>query len=242
MNAPNTLDLDDDLDSLDLLSEVERVFGVEISDQEVIALVTVGDLYRVVAGKLRGAGGEKCQTSMAFYRIRRALQAVLGDVEIRPSTSLRALWHRSPRSLAEQVQRHCDLRLAPLRPTPIGGLGGLMVVATLFGAPILMIAEVDGGAILALAGCLAAVGVLLIRLDPQAFEPMATVGDLARRTATGNYGALVRLGGRSNPTAIWEALVDVCGAFADPLPPEQIDSSTVILRSQFEKSRRLSSM
>lgn len=237
MTGPNTLGLDDDLDSVELLIAIERAFDIKISDQEAASVITMGDLYEAVAAKLQGAGGEKCRTSMAFYRVRRALRAVVGDADICPDTSLRAIWSGAPKALFEQAQRHCDLRLASLSSTDISGFGALMIVAVIFGGPILLIAKVNGWLILALAVAFITAGYVLIRSDPLAFGATVTVGDLAQRTATQNYGVLVGLGGRSDANAIWDALVEVAASFSESLPPERIDRTTVILASQLEKAR-----
>jgi hypothetical protein len=237
MSAPNSLGLDDDLDSVELLIAIERAFDIKISDQDAATVTTMGDLHDLVTSKLDGAGGEKCRTSMAFYRVRRALRAVVGDMDIRRDTSLSEIWSRSPKLLFERAQPHCDLRLASLSSTDVTGFGGLLIVVMIFGAPILLVANVNGWLIFALAGGLTAVGFLLTRLDPLAFGPMATVGDLAQRTATQNYGTLVGLGGRSDATAIWSALVEIASATSENLPAEKIGRTTIILQSQFEKAQ-----
>jgi hypothetical protein len=238
MSARNTLGLDDDLDSVELLIAIERAFDVKISEQEATGVSTVGDLHDLVTSKLEGTGGEMCRTSMSFYRVRRALKAVLGNVDIRPETPLSAIWERSPKLLFAQMQRHCDLRLAPLCSTDVSGFGALLIVAAIFGAPILLIAQVNGWLILAFAGALCCAGFALTRLDPLAFGPtMVTVGDLARRTATQNYGALVSLGGRTDAQAVWKALVEVASASSENLSAEKIERDTIILQSQFERAR-----
>ena len=111
------------------------------------------------------------------------------------------------------------------------------MAAGILGAPILYAANVNEWLVLALAGGLPA-GFMLTRLDPLAFGPtMVTVGDLARQTATRNYGALVSLGGRSNAKAIWDALAEVASPFSENLPPDKIERATVLLQSQFERAR-----
>lgn len=238
MTTPNTLGLDDDLDSVGLVLAIERAFAVNISDQEAGSVSTMGDLHDLLVSKLEGSGGKKCQTSMAFHQVRRALKAVLGDIDIRPKTALSAIWEKAPRLLYARAQPHCDLRLASLSSTGISGIGGLLIVAVIFGAPILLIANVNGWLILALAGALTIACFILMRLDPLAFGPrMVTVGDLARRTAIQNYGALVKLDGRSDAKAIWDALVEVAGADSECLSPLEIKRSTFILQSQFERAR-----
>lgn len=237
MTAPNTLGLDDDLDSVDLLIAIERTFDFKISQEDASIVSTMGDLHDLLVSKFEHAGGGKCQTSMAFYRVRRALKAVLGDIEIRPDTALSAIWNGSPKQLFQRAQHHCDLRLASLSRTNMSGFGGLLIAAAVFAAPILLFAKVDGWLILALAAGFFAPGFALTRLDPLAFGPsMVTVGDLARRTANQNYGVLVSLGGRSNAQAIWDALAEVAATFSD-LPPEKIERATVILQSQFIKAQ-----
>jgi len=238
MSEPNTLGLDDELDSVELLIAIERALDVKISDQEASTVATMGDLHQIVASKLEGAGGEKCRTSMAFYRARRALQAVTGRNDIRPETPLSGLRAGSPRSLFAEAQEHCDLRLAPLSGTNMSGIGALLIVAVLVGAPILLIAKINGWLILSLAAGFIASGVALIRLDPLSFgRDMQTVGDLARIMVSDNYGALVRLGGRSDADAVWAALVELAARGSESLTAEEIEPGTIILQSQFQKAQ-----
>lgn len=233
MTAPNTLGLDDDLDSVELVIAIERAFDIKVADQDAAQIYSMGDLHDLVMRSLDGAGGEKCQTSMSFYRVRRFLKLVVGDIDISPSTQLKSLWTKSPRRLFDQVQRYCDLRLAPLTQTNVTGLGALIVLAALLGLPVLLIARSDAS-ILATAGALLVVGFALTRLDPLAFGEMTTVGDLARRTAMQNYGTLARNGGRTSSDTIWEALVEIAQPFSENLSTAQIERDTVILQSQFD--------
>lgn len=238
MSAPNTLGLDDDLDSVELVIAIERAFDITIADEEAVTVTTMGELHDIVAAKLAGAGGEKCQTSMSFYRVRRALRAVVGDVDLRPNTQLASIWEGSPRLLSKRLQNECELRVAPFAQTNMSGFGALFIVAVIFGAPILLIAKVNGWWILALSAAFVIGGWALIRLDPYAFgKEIQTVGDLARKTALQNYGMLARDGGRCDPESIWDALVEIGGRFSERLPAEQIERDTVILQSQFDKPR-----
>lgn len=238
VSEPNTLGLDDDLDSVELLIAIERALDVKISDQEASTVATMGDLHQIVVSKLKGTGGDKCRTSMAFYRARRALQAVTGRNDIRPVTPLSDLGGGSPRSLFAEAQKHCDLRLAPLSGTNMGAIGALLILAALVGAPILLIAHINGWLILALAVGFIASGMALIRLDPLSFgRELQTVGDLARIMVSDNYGALIRLGGRSDADAVWAALVELAARGSESLRAEQIKPGTIILQSQFQKAQ-----
>ncbi|HRE42721.1 MAG TPA: hypothetical protein PKY87_01990 [Terricaulis sp.] len=236
MGARNTLGLDDDLDSVELLIAIERVFDIQISDQDAAHITTMGDLYDLLTSKVEG-GGEMCRSSMAFYRVRRALRAVLGDVDIRPDTPLRAIWNSAPKSLMAQAQQHCALRLPHLFNTNMGGIGAVLIAAAIFGIPILLIAQTNGWLILAFAAALTAVGITLGRLDPLSFGSLQTVGDLTARTATQNYGALARLGARTDNQSIWEALAEVASDASETLSAQEIAPDTIILQSQFNKAR-----
>jgi acyl carrier protein len=79
------------LDAVELILRIEEEFSITISDEEAAASVTVGDLFRVVLGKLDVNPG--CLSSKAFYVTRRALVDVLGVPRrsIRPSTKLSLL-------------------------------------------------------------------------------------------------------------------------------------------------------
>ena len=114
---------------------------------------------------------------------------------------------------------------------------GLLIAAAIFGAPVLVIANVNGWLIFDLAASLIAAALGLTRLDPLSFGPtMVTVGDLARQTALQNYGILAGQGGRADAQTIWEALVEVTGACSEYPPSDKIERGAVILQSQFEES------
>jgi len=49
----NTVDLGDDLDDVEMLEAIEKIFGIEIKDREAEKLITMGDLYELVNEKLK---------------------------------------------------------------------------------------------------------------------------------------------------------------------------------------------
>lgn len=49
----NTVDLGDDLDDVEMLEAIEKIFGIEIKDSEAEKLITMGDLYELVNEKLK---------------------------------------------------------------------------------------------------------------------------------------------------------------------------------------------
>ena len=78
------------LDGVELVMEVEGRFRVSIPDEEAGEIRTVGDLYRYLLAKLPGSPEPRCQSAMAFYRLRRGLIDVCaaGRDAVRPSTPL----------------------------------------------------------------------------------------------------------------------------------------------------------
>lgn len=49
--------VDDSLDKVEMLMDLEEKFGVSIPDQDVLGVVTVGDLARVISTNLSRARG-----------------------------------------------------------------------------------------------------------------------------------------------------------------------------------------
>lgn len=60
------------LDTVELVIEVEESFGISIGDEDAPGIVTVGDLFEYVLERV-GSRPTLCLTSLAFYRLRRAI-------------------------------------------------------------------------------------------------------------------------------------------------------------------------
>jgi acyl carrier protein len=85
------------LDSVEIVMRIEETFGVDLPDDELGSIATVGDLYQLLLSKLDGSYA--CLSSHVFYRVRKAMVDVLGIKRrsIRPSTGLDTLLARSER-------------------------------------------------------------------------------------------------------------------------------------------------
>src|SRR4051812_19332950 len=116
---PSSLGLEGDLDDVELIQDVEEAFGLRFSDNELAGCSTVGDLFEVVEARLPQSSGGSCATAMCFYRLRRALQPLVGG-ELRPNTNLAALSGVSVRALHRIIEQECGLR-PPLRYVPLWG-------------------------------------------------------------------------------------------------------------------------
>jgi hypothetical protein len=82
------------LEDVELIMELEDEFGIDIKDEDIANVRTVGALYDVVMAKLALPAAEgACLSGRVFYRLRRGLQEVggLDRRRIRPGTPLTEL-------------------------------------------------------------------------------------------------------------------------------------------------------
>ena len=78
------------LDLVEIILAVEDKLQIDISDEEASEAVTVGMLHELIVGKVPVQDSQRCLTSTALYRVRRALVEVLGLArrQVRPDTRL----------------------------------------------------------------------------------------------------------------------------------------------------------
>jgi acyl carrier protein len=60
------------LDSIELLVEVEKAFGISIPDQEAERIITVGDFHNSVWQHLEGKHSDTCHSQSLFYQLRQS--------------------------------------------------------------------------------------------------------------------------------------------------------------------------
>jgi Phosphopantetheine attachment site len=60
------------LDSIELISEIEQKFGINIPDREAEKITTVGKMYDAVWGHLEGKYSNKCNSQILFYKLRKS--------------------------------------------------------------------------------------------------------------------------------------------------------------------------
>jgi acyl carrier protein len=104
------------LDGVELLMRIEEEFSIDLPDDEVSSVRTVGDLYEVVLSKLKTT--PDCFSSKAFYRTRRTLVDSLGVPRrsVRPSTYLDTLFPDTSRyQLWNQISTNIGLTIPNLR-------------------------------------------------------------------------------------------------------------------------------
>lgn len=228
----NTLGLDDDLDGVELVRDLERIFDVEISNNEAESIFTVGELYDLLVTKIpANEVDRKCATAMAFFRLRGALRRLGCEQTLAPAFEMHSLRLGRMKSILKRLERDLELRLPSTKPTRIGYAASLFCfLVGLVGAlsfhpsvpPILV-------------GLFAARAVI-IYVDPgQLPKNCRTLGDLAQKTAALNYGRLIKMGARHGRDDIWENLVEALSRYE--LPKAEITRETYLLQSQVKKNR-----
>lgn len=232
---PNTLDWVGDGDDVSVVQDLEGMFEIAFSNAEMSALKNVGDLHDLVLRKLPGdRSAGKCATAMAFYRLRRALQANRPDIRISPATEMAAFGSPWIKRFFRDLERQTGLRLPGPAHTWLGGLGWVCVLLPLMlvlpAVAIRLFTPISPYLWLGMISVFC-VGLALLRLDPSKLT--GTVGDLAQKAADHNYGRLMKQGARGRDVEIWRLLTETL-AHEGRLKPDQITRETVFFRSQLE--------
>ncbi len=111
----NTLGLDDDLDTVELVQNVEEAFGIEITNVEGEHIYTVGELYDLLLSKIpANETDRKCASATTFYRLRRGLRKLGFHTILNPSTDLHFLETGRVRAKFKELEREAGVRLPPV--------------------------------------------------------------------------------------------------------------------------------
>ncbi len=218
----NSLALDPDCGDIDAAEALEAAFGIELPDAEVQELQTVGELYELILKKVRLQPGP-CGTSMAFYRLRRALQPE-EQLKLSVDAPLKPLQRGGARALRDQLVSATGLELPAMAPTAIGLFGyGLWLGAFCASVVALFHWNLILG-LWAISGI--ALGSLLLRFDPQRLPArVQTLGQLAQATAATSFKKLSESGAGATEASVWEALTFVLTQHSD-LPRENMARET----------------
>jgi hypothetical protein len=208
------------MDTVELVMRIEEEFGIDLPDEELQAIKTVGDLYRLVLMKLETGSSQRL--SNAYYRLRRAMIACLGlqRSSIHPSTKLRPLLPKPTRAAAWKcLAEVSDLAFPKLRHPRWArdAIRGLTAVAVLaFFAAMVLWSHPWGLFWLPLVGTTAIIGVMtmagLYAATPFLARelPVRTVGELAKQLLGMNLAKLGPEEGGGEPPAkgdVWQRIV-----------------------------------
>jgi hypothetical protein len=221
-----------DLVDAEIIRDVERRFGIKVTNADAEQLCTAGQLYDLIELKYAEAGRTKaCLSQAAFYRLRRALNA-MGAAAISPQTPLLVIDNLEPRSIAKKwrrLGRMAELDLPSLE-TPFGrwlpeygttawrwlAMSGWAAGMTMFVCSSTLSrehVELARGWSLSLAVVAVAAivfGAALWRLFFQTIpRRLITVGDLAREAAGYSFAKLVAEKKGSARSDRWSALAAI---------------------------------
>jgi hypothetical protein len=239
-----TLGLDDDLDSVEVVIEIEKAFDVDISDGEAEVIFNVGQLFDLLLRKVHsGDPNRKCACAMAFYRIRRALNDLRVDIGRSPSSDLSRLDRVYTKSFAKSLEERSGLRLPRPELGSVGWVGVALIVVGVLGplaglaaglplmffSPPLLRLLLGAAGLLFVGGLIA--GFALLWIDAGRLPKRCrSLGALAAKAASLSYGRLVKQGADARDNRIWKVMVEILSDVAT-VPADQIARETYFLAS-----------
>lgn len=104
------------LDGVELVMEVEDVFGIRLTDDQAVSAETFGQLCQVVLAKVKERLAKGCLCNKIFYRLRRTLMGSFGAKreavklpcrlgQFLPAADRRAEWQRLREALGLELPR-----------------------------------------------------------------------------------------------------------------------------------------
>lgn len=180
-----------------LIPEIEASFAVKLP-QDLRHVQTAGALFdEILRCRTPDGAGERCDTQMVFYRLRRLLENEGLDPAAAPQTVLKGQGLPSPRRVAAMIER--DLGLAAPAKV-ISGAGCALALALLAGgaATALWQGSADWLALWPLA-------LLVALFDRGGWSgDWATLGSLAEAVAARNVARLAAQGARNDERHWWK--------------------------------------
>src|SRR5580658_7168241 len=123
---PNTLGLDDDLEPVEVVRHLERIFDIRVSNDEAESIVNVGAFYDLLLDKIPSNDADrKCASAMTFYRIRSALRTLGYGDGLTLASDIHGLERGRTKKNLRDVGRESGLRMPETVPTRIGRVGSL---------------------------------------------------------------------------------------------------------------------
>ena len=118
----------------DILVKIEKSFDIEFEKNELIHIITFGQLCDHIADKIQLDCSSDCTTQQAFYKLRNAISLTLqiDSKVILPNSSLAEILPRqSRRSGIRKLEAHLRIKLNILRPPywVTGTLGAILLIS-----------------------------------------------------------------------------------------------------------------
>ena len=217
-----------DLDSVEIVREVERAFRIKIGAGEAEACTSMGDLFSAIESKIFTVerGALPCPAALAFWRLRKAMREMASGKAITPSTPVADLLPATRQGRWWRELRHSTGLEMPSAKPAKGAWPprwAAILAASLLGG---LSFAVGAGGWSMLVGVIVYVVLSFPRGRPNAIgmDAGATVGDLAKIAASLNVGLLSERSGSIRTREAWEALEGVVRNFTDY--PGPIDKRT----------------
>jgi hypothetical protein len=240
----NSLGLDDDLDSVEIVKLVELAFDIRIANEEAEAITNVGELYDLLLKKIpRDEANRKCASAMAFYRLRRALVDLRTADKLTPGSDMTSRSSVYAKPLFRELEARTGLNMPRPAFSWVGKTGGWIALAWLIAALVdaslfVMHGAIPGSLSLFCWSALPA-AYLFAQFDPGRLpKDCPTLGALAKKVAALSYGKLVKAGANASDSAIWTAMLEVLSSF-NGFPADQITRETLFLESQQRKTAKV---
>lgn len=198
-------------DTWELFEVIEDSFGVELGDYYELAGITVGQLASRISEQASYAASDRCLSSAAFYRLRKALNSINGvsRIAVRPATSLKKilLW-RNRRADWNALEIQLGLVLPKLTfPSWLALLCLISPAVGLVSARVFLGVRLSWFEIMG--GSFALIISAMVACIPFArgFPPNCeTVGALAKSVLSRNYAAFAAKLGSSSEIGVLSAL------------------------------------
>jgi hypothetical protein len=174
---------------------------------------------------------------MTFYRLRRAIRKLGADGDYGPSSKIRFLEENGVKASFGKMEVETGLQLPKPSLMWVGVSGCLVLFLSLFVAFILLTFFHQPLLSGAIGACVAAsiVGYAIFRIDPGKLpRDCETLGGLAKKTASLNFGRLIKLGASRRDIDIWNNMIDLLSDYA--LPRSEINRETFFLQTQLIKA------
>jgi|GEM_PF-6893549 len=197
---------DDDLN--EVLKEIERSFGVSLPN-DLRHIRTAGDLF-VEIRKIRepDGAGDRCDTAMVFFILRRTLRELGLPNNATPRTALIGRGMSSPRRVKLFLKESADLETPPL---VLDGASCAAMLLVVLGGIGLMVAGWSWGW---LAWALV---VPIARFSPGIWQgEWETLGSLARAVSIRNVAHLAGKGARNRESDWWRSFSRLLAGSAIP--------------------------
>lgn len=212
--AVEAIRIDDDEFCFATLALIERSFAVTLP-KDLRHVATAGDLFDEVTRLRAPSGeGERCDSAMVFYLLRRIFATVNQGKRIAPDARLADISELPPKGLRSFLAGQTGLAMPGVRM-------GTTALAALLLTPVVVVLAAWWGDVFAAAG-FAIAGVLLFLSDRGRFSgPWESLRSLSLAIAQENVAALAAMGARDRPEDWWRRFACILADAAEPVGDEQ---------------------